>query len=155
MRNENERGQMILQKASNACRRIQVFVVCLVGVLIFLELLNVKIDFGCSHSIKLAIFIIITGLFIVSDTVMVYLQTLGNGLSIRRLAWNLSIIWISNMFVLCCTHNYIFGSSFMRILPTAVSSAFFMGGSQFMFYSLYMTFRRKQNKNNNDRQDKT
>lgn len=155
MRNENERGQMILQKAINACRRIQVFVVCLVGVLLFLELLNVKIDFGCSHSIKLAIFIIITGLFIVSDTVMVYLQTLGNGLSIRRLAWNLSIIWISNVFVLCCTHNYIFGSSFSRIVPVAVSAAFIIGGTQFMFYSLYMTFRRKQNKNNNDRQDKT
>lgn len=151
MRTEIERGQMILQKASNACRRIQVFVVCLVGVLIFLELLNVKIDFGSRHSIKLAIFIIITGLFIVSDTVMVYLQTLCNGLSIRRLAWNLSIIWISNVFVLCCTHNYIFGSSFSRILPTAVSVAFIIGGFQFIYYSLSMTYRRKQTKNNYDR----
>lgn len=146
MRNEIDRRQMILQKISKVCKRIQVFVVCLVGVLIFLELLNVKIDFGCSHSIKLAIFIIITGLFIVSDTVMVYLQTLGNGLSIRRLAWNLSIIWISNVFVLCCTHNYIFGSSFSRIVPVAVSAAFIIGGTQFIFYSLYMTYRRKHNK---------
>lgn len=146
MRNEIDRRQMILQKISKVCKRIQVFVVCLVGILIFLELLNVKIDFGCSHSIKLAIFIIITGLFIVSDTVMVYLQTLGNGLSIRRLAWNLSIIWISNMFVLCCTHNYIFGSSFSRIVPVAVSAAFIIGGTQFIFYSLYMTYRRKHSK---------
>lgn len=146
MRNEIERRRIILQKASDVCRRIQVFVACLVGVLIFLELLNVKIDFGCSHSIKLAIFIIITGLFIVSDTVMVYLQTLGNGLSIRRLAWNLSIIWISNVFVLCCTHNYIFGSSFSRIVPVAVSVAFIIGGTQFIFYSLYMTYRRKYSK---------
>lgn len=146
MRNEIERRRIILQKASDVCRRIQVFVVCLVGVLIFLELLNVKIDFGCSHSIKLAIFIIITGLFIVSDTVMVYLQTLGNGLSIRRLAWNLSIIWISNVFVLCCTHNYLFGSSFSRIVPVAVSVAFIIGGTQFIFYSLYMTYRRKHSK---------
>ena len=146
MRNEIERRRIILQKASDVCRRIQVFVVCLVGVLIFLELLNVKIDFGCSHSIKLAIFIIITGLFIVSDTVMVYLQTLGNGLSIRRLAWNLSIIWISNVFVLCCTHNYIFGSSFSRIVPVAVSVAFILGGTQFIYYSLYMTYRRKRYK---------
>lgn len=146
MRNEIERRRIILQKASDVCRRILVFVVCLVGVLIFLELLNVKIDFGCSHSIKLAIFIIITGLFIVSDTVMVYLQTLGNGLSIRRLALNLSIIWISNVFVLCCTHNYIFGSSFSRIVPVAVSVAFIIGGTQFIFYSLYMTYRRKHSK---------
>lgn len=146
MRNEIERRRIILQKASDVCRRILVFVVCLVGVLIFLELLNVKIDFGCSHSIKLAIFIIITGLFIVSDTVMVYLQTLGNGLSIRRLALNLSIIWISNVFVLCCTHNYIFGSSFSRIVPIAVSAAFIIGGTQFIFYSLYMTYRRKHSK---------
>lgn len=146
MRNEIERRRIILQKASDVCRRILVFVVCLVGVLIFLELLNVKIDFGCSHSIKLAIFIIITGLFIVSDTVMVYLQTLGNGLSIRRLAWNLSIIWISNVIVLCCTHNYIFGSSFSRIVPVAVSVAFIIGGTQFIYYSLYMTYRRKRYK---------
>lgn len=146
MRNEIERRRTILQKISKVCKRIQVFVVCLVGVLIFLELLNVKIDFGCSHSINLAIFIIITGLFIVSDTVMVYLQTLGNGLSIRRLAWNLSIIWISNVFVLCCTHNYFFGSSFSRIVPVAVSAAFIIGGTQFIFYSLYMTYRRKHSK---------
>ena len=151
MKNEIERRQMILQKVCNVCRRIQVVVACLVGVLIFLELLDVRIDFVANHSIKLAIFIIITGLFIVSDTVMVYLQTLGNGLSIRRLAWNLSIIWISNVFVLCCTHNYIFGSSFSRIVPVAVSAAFIIGGTQFIFYSLYMIYRRKQTKNNYDR----
>lgn len=146
MKNENERRQIILQKASNGCKRIQAFVVCLVGVLIFLELFDVRIDFGTNHSIKLAIFILITGLFIVSDTVMVYLQTLDDGMTIGRLAWNLFIIWASNVFVLCWTHNYIFGSSFSRILPTAVSSAFIIGGSQFMFYSLYMAYRRKQNK---------
>lgn len=145
MRNEIERRQMILQKASNACRRIQVFVVCLVGVLIFLELFDVRIDFGCSHNIKLAIFILITGLFIVSDTVMVYLQTLKEGFTTGRLAWNLFIIWASNVFVLCCTHNYIFGSSFSRILPTAVSTAFIIGGTQFMCYSLNMIYRKKQN----------
>lgn len=151
MRNEIERRQMILQKASNACRRIQVLVVCLVGVLIFLELLDVRIDFGNNHSIKLAVFIIITGLFIVSDTIMVYLQTQKDGFSMKRLAWNLFIIWISNVFVLCCTHNCIFGSSFSHILPTAISAAFIIGGTQFMFYSLYMTYRRKQNRINNDR----
>lgn len=136
---------MILQKASNACRRIQVFVVCLVGVLIVLQLFDVRIDFGTNHSIKLAIFILITGLFIVSDTVMVYLQTLKEGFTTGRLAWNLFIIWASNVFVLCCTHNYIFGSSFSRILPTAVSTAFIIGGTQFMCYSLNMIYRKKQN----------
>ena len=145
MRNEIERRQMILQKASNACRRIQVFVVCLVGVLIVLQLFDVRIDFGTNHSIKLAIFILITGLFIVSDTVMVYLQTLKEGFTTGRLAWNLFIIWASNVFVLCCTHNYIFGSSFSRILPTAVSTAFIIGGTQFMCYSLNMIYRKKQN----------
>ncbi len=151
MKNEIERRQMILQKASNACRRIQVFVVCLVGVLIVLQLFDVRIDFGTNHSIKLALFILITGLFIVSDTVMVYLQTLNDRLSIRRLAWNLTIIWISNAFVLCCTHNYIFGSSFSRIHPVVVYVAFIIGGTQFIFYSLYMIYRRKQTKNNYDR----
>lgn len=146
MRNEIERGQMILQKASNACRHIQVFVACLVGVLIVLELFDVRIDFGTNHSMKLAVFILITGLFIVSDTIMVYLQTLNDSLSKKRLAWNLTIIWISNVFVLCCTHNYIFGSSFARIVPVAVSVAFIIGGTQFMFYSLYMIYRRKHSK---------
>ena len=150
MKNENERRQTILQKASDGCKRIQAYVVCLVGVLIFLELFDVRIDFGSRHSIKLAVFILITGLFIVSDTVMVYLQTLGNGISIGRLAWNLTIIWISNTFVLCCTHNYIFGSSFSRIHPVVVSVAFIIGGTQFIFYSLYMIYRRKQTKNNYD-----
>ena len=146
MKNEIERRQMILQKVCNVCRRIQVVVACLVGVLIFLELLNVKIDFGCSHSIKLAIFIIITGLFIVSDTVMVYLQTWKDGFTMGRLAWNLFIIWNANVFVLCCTYNYIFGSSFSRIVPVAVSVAFIIGGTQFIYYSLYMTYRRKRYK---------
>lgn len=154
MKKENECRLMIFHNVSNVCRRIQVFVLCLMGVLIFLELFEVRIDFGNRHSIKLAIFIIIAGLFIVSDTIVVYLQTLNDSLTIKRLAWNLTIVWASNVFVLCCTHNYIFGSTFMHILPTAVSSAFIIGGSQFMFYSLYMTFRRKQNKNNNDIQDK-
>ena len=151
MRNEIEHWQMILQKISKVCRRIQVFVVCLVGVLIVLELFDVRIDFGNRYSIKLAVFILITGLFIVSDTVRVYLQTLDDGMTIGRLAWNLLIIWISNVFVLCCTHNYIFGSSFSRILPTAVSVAFIIGGFQFIYYSLSMTYRRKQTKNNYDR----
>ena len=151
MKNENERRQTILQKASDGCKRIQAYVVCLVGVLIFLELFDVRIDFGNKHSIKLAVFILITGLFIVSDTVRVYLQTLDDGMTIGRLAWNLFIIWISNVFVLCCTHNYIFGSSFSRILPTAVSVAFIIGGFQFIYYSLSMTYRRKQTKNNYDR----
>lgn len=146
MKNEIERRLMILQKVCNVCKRNQAFVICLVGVLVVLDLYDVRIDFGCSHNIKLAIFILITGLFIVSDTVMVYLQTLKEGFTTGRLAWNLVIIWASNVFVLCCTHNYIFGSSFSRILPTAVSSAFIIGGSQFMFYSLYMAYRRKQNK---------
>lgn len=143
---KNERRQTILQKASDGCKRIQAYVVCLVGVLIFLELFDVRIDFGSRHSIKLAVFILITGLFIVSDTVRVYLQTLDDGMTIGRLAWNLSIIWISNVFVLCCTHNYIFGSSFSRIVPIAVSAAFIIGGTQFIFYSLYMTYRRKHSK---------
>lgn len=145
MKNEIERRRMILQNVNNVCMRIQAFVICLVGALIFLELLDVRIDFGTNHSIKLAIFILITGLFIVSDTVRVYLQTLNDGLTIKRLAWNLWIIWISNVFVLCCTHNYIFGSSFSRILPTAVSAAFIIGGTQFIFYSLYMIYIRKRN----------
>ena len=144
MKNEIERKQRILQKVSKACRRIEVFVVCLVGVLIFLELFDVRIDFGNNHSMKLAVFILITGLFIVSDTLMVYLQTLNDGFTMRRLAWNLIIIWTSNVFVLCCTHNYIFGSSFSHILPTAVSAAFIIGGTQFMCYSLNMIYRKKQ-----------
>ena len=145
MKNEFERRQMILQKACKACKRIQIAVTCLMGVLIFLELFDVRIDFGNSRSIKLALFIIITGLFILSDTIMVYLQTLNDGFTMGRLAWNLFIIWTMNVFVLCCTHNYIFGSSFMRILPTAVSEAFIIGGSQFIFYSLHMIYRRKRN----------
>lgn len=96
MRNEIDRRQMILQKVSKVCKGIQVFVVCLVGMLIFLELFDVRIDFGNNHSIKLAVFILITGLFIVSDTLMVYLQTLKDGFTMKRLAWNLWIIWISN-----------------------------------------------------------
>lgn len=148
MKNEIERRQMILQKVSKVCRRIEAFVICLVGILIVLDLYDVRIDFGCSHNMKLAIFILITGLFIVSDTVMVYLQTLKEGFTTGRLAWNLFIIWASNVFVLCCTHNYIFGSSFSHILPTAISVAFIIGGTQFMFYSLYMAYRRKQTKNN-------
>ena len=144
MKNENERRQTILQKACDGCKRIQAYVVCLVGVLVFLDFADVRIDFGSRHSIKLAVFILITGLFIVSDTVKVYLQTLDDGLTIGRLAWNLLIIWISNVFVLCCTHNYIFGSSFSRILPTAVSVAFIIGGFQFIYYSLSMIYRRKQ-----------
>lgn len=151
MKNETEHKQRILQKVSKACRRILVLVVCLVGVLIFLELFDVRIDFGNNHSIKLAVFILITGLFILSDTLMVYLQTLKDGFTMGRLAWNLFIIWTSNVFVLCCTHNYIFGSSFLGLLPTAVSTAFIIGGTQYMFYSLYMTYRRKQNRINNDR----
>ncbi len=144
MKNENEHKQQILQKVNKVCRRIQVFVVCLVGVLVFLELLDVRIDFGNNHSIKLAVFILITGLFIVSDTIMVYLQTLKDGFTLGRLAWNLFIIWTSNVFVLCCTHNYIFGSSFLGLLPTAVSTAFIIGGTQYMFFALNMIYRRKQ-----------
>lgn len=34
----------------------------------------------------------------------------------------------------------------LMILPTAISVAFIIGGTQFMFYSLYMAYRRKQNK---------
>lgn len=151
MKQEMERKQRILQKVSKVWRRIEVFVVCFVGVLIFLELFDVRIDLGNNHSMKLAVFILITGLFIVSDTLMVYLQTLNDGFTMRRLAWNLFIIWASNVFVLCCTHNYIFDSSFSHILPTAVSAAFIIGGTQYMFYSLYMTYRRKQNRINNDR----
>lgn len=150
MKNEIERRQMILQQVSSVCRRIEVLVICLVGVLLVLELFDVRIDFGCNHSLKLAVFILIIGLFIVSDTVMVYLQTLKEGFTIRRLAWNLFIIWTSNVFVLCCTHNYIFDSSFSRILPTAVSVAFIIGGFQFISYSLNMLYRRNQTKNNND-----
>ncbi len=150
MKKEIERRQMILRKVSKVVRNIEICIICLGGVLVVLELFDVRIDFGCSHSLKLAVFILITGLFIVSDTVMVFLQTLNDGFTIGRLAWNLFIIWTSNVFVLCCTHNYIFGSSFSRILPTAVSAAFIIGGTQFMFYSLYMSYRRKQNKNNND-----
>lgn len=67
MKKEIERKQRILQKVSKVCRHIEVFVVCFVGVLIFLELFDVRIDFGNNHSIKLAVFILITGLFIVSD----------------------------------------------------------------------------------------
>ena len=145
MKNEIEHRQMILQKGSKVCRRIEAFVICLVGILIVLDLYDVRIDFDCSHNMKLAIFILITGLFIVSDTVMVYLQTLKEGFTTGRLAWNLFIIWASNVFVLCCTHNYIFGSSFSRILPTAVSTAFIIGGTQFMCYSLNMIYRKKQN----------
>lgn len=152
MEKEIERRQMMLQRISDVCRRIEVFIICLVGILIFLELFDIKIDFSCSHSLKLAVFILITGLFIVSGTLMVYLQTLKDGFTMGRLAWNLMIIWSSNIFVLCCTHNYIFGSSFLRILPTAVSTAFIIGGTQFMCYSLLMSYRRKQ-KINNDRQD--
>lgn len=142
MKNEIERKQGILQKVSKACRRIVVFVVCLVGVLIFLELFDVRIDLGNNHSIKLAVFILITGLFMLSDTLMVYLQTLNDGFTMRRLAWNLIIIWTSNVFVLCCTHNYIFGSSFSHILPTAVSAAFIIGGTQFMFFSAHILIRK-------------
>ena len=149
MRIEMERRQRVLQKLSKVCRGIEMFIVCLVGVLLFLELFDVRIDFGSNHSIKLAAFILITGLSIVSDTLMVYLQALKEGFTMRRLAWNLIIIWISNVCGLCCTHNYIFGSSFSSILPTAVSSAFIIGGSQFMFFSLNMIYRRKHTKNNN------
>lgn len=78
MKKEIERRQMVLQKVSKVCKRIQVFVICLMGVLIFLELFDVRIDFGCSHSMKRTVFILITGLFIVSDTIMVYLQTLNH-----------------------------------------------------------------------------
>lgn len=145
MKNENEHKQQILQKVNKVCRRIQVFVVCLVGVLVFLELLDVRIDFGTNHSIKLAVFILITGLFIVSDTIMVYLQTQKDGFTLGRLAWNLFIIWCVNAFVLCCTHNYIFGSSFLSLLPTAQSAAFIIGGTQYMFFALNMIYRRKQN----------
>ncbi len=144
MKNEIEHRQMILQKVCNVCRRIHLLVVCLVGVLVFLELLDVRIDFGTNHSIKLAVFIIITGLFIVSDTMMVYLQTQKDGFTFGRLAWNLFIIWTSNVFVLCCTHNCIFGSSFLSLLPTAQSAAFIIGGTQYMFFALNMIYRRKQ-----------
>lgn len=150
MKNEIERSQMILRKVSKVGRNIEACIICLVGVFIALEFFGVRIDFGSNHSLKLVVFILITGLFIVSDTVRVYLQTLNDGFTVRRLAWNLFIIWTSNVFVLCCTHNYIFGSSFSRIHLTAVSAAFIIGGSQFMFYSLYMAYRRKQI-NNNDR----
>lgn len=150
MKKEIERRHRILQQVNKVCRRIEACIVCLVGVLIILELYDVRIDFGNNHSIKLAVFILITGLFIVSDTLMVYLQTLNDGFTMGRLAWNLCIIWSVNAFVLSCTHNYIFGSSYSLIHPTAVSAAFIMGGMQFMCYSLFMSFRKKQT-NNNDR----
>ncbi len=148
MKNEIDRKQTILEKVSKVCRRIEVFVVCLFGVLIFLDIFDVRIDFGNSRSLKLTVFILITGLFIVTDTVMVYLQTLNDSLSKKRLAWNIAIVWAVNAFVLTCTHNYVFGSSFSHIYPKADSAAFIIGGTQFMFYSLHMSYRRKQIKNN-------
>lgn len=139
MEKGTESRQTLLQSIDKVCRYCEALVVCCLLILsTMLDLYDVRVDFGGNYPVKLAVFILITGLFIVSAVVRVYLKILISGFSIWKLVWNLAISWLMNVFILCCAHVYIFDSTFTSILPIAVFAAISIGGMQGIFYSLYM-----------------
>lgn len=143
MEKETEFKHPLLQRVDKVCRYCEAIVVCTLLILsTILDLYDFRIDFGGSHAAKLAVFIVITGLFIVSNVIRVYLKLFNSGFSIWKLVWNLTISWLMNVFVLCCAHVYIFDSNFTKILPIAVSAAICIGGMQGIFHSLRMMSRR-------------
>lgn len=139
MEKETEFKQTLLQRIDKVCGYCEAIVVCCLLILsTMLDLYDIRVDFGGCYPAKLAVFVLVTGLFIVSTVVRVYLKILISGFSIWKLVWNLTISWFMNVFILCCAHVYIFDSTFTRILPIAVSAAISIGGMQGIFYSLYM-----------------
>lgn len=137
MEKETEFKQKLLLRTDKICRCSEAIVVCTLLILsTLLDLYDVRIDFGGSHTAKMAVFIVITGQFIVSNVIRVYLKLLCSGFSVWKLVWNLTISWSMNVFILCCVHVYIFDSNFAKILPIAVSAAICTGGMQGIFHSL-------------------
>lgn len=143
---DQERRQTILRRANKICSFCAISLLILFLILTFLELFDVRINVGENRTVRLVVFCIVTGVFMISNEVRGYLQMLEKETSVGRYAWNLIILWSMNVFVLCCVHNYIFGSSYSRVLPTAIAFATIIAGSHFSYYTLYRVyFERKAN----------
>lgn len=142
---ESERRQLILRRVDRACWLCTTISVCVFFVLSILNLYGVQINFSNSPSLRFVVFSLITGLFIVANEVSVYIKTINDDdASMGRFIRDLTVMWSINVFVLCCVHNYIYGSTFSHVLPVTLSVAIIIAGAQCMCYVIYRSYYERK-----------
>ena len=142
---ESERRQLILRKVDRVCWLCTTISVCAFFVLSILDLYGVQINFSNSPSLRFVTFSLITGLFMVANEVSVYIKTISDDdASMGRFIRDLIVMWSINVFVLCCVHNYIYGSTFSHVLPVTLSVAIIIAGAQCMCYVIYHSYYERK-----------